>query len=101
MSCGGGSDAGDRIREGLGTELARQAEGYRKVEMANPKAVDAGQRGDGVGVLDALACLDLAEERTAAIGGRELVLYRAGSVAIVSDLKSDAAAAFAGIFHRV
>ena len=67
----------------------------------DPEAIDARQRGDGVGVLDALRGLDLAEERAAPVGGDELVHDRAGAIAVVRDLQGDAAPAIRRVFHRV
>ena len=71
-------DAGDRVGEDLVAELAGNAERHRQIEMADPKAIDAVDRRHRVGVLDALRRLDLAEQRGAAVGGRELVGDGAG-----------------------
>jgi hypothetical protein len=68
--------------------------------MAHPQAIDSLQRGDRVGVLDALSGLDLAEKRAAAVRGHELVHDRPGTIPIVRDLQGDAAASSRRIFHR-
>ena len=69
--------------------------------MADPQAIDAGERGDGLGVLDALGGLDLTEQRAAAVCGGEFVHDGARPIAIMRDLQGDAAAAFWRVFHRV
>ena len=57
-------------------ELAGNAERHRKIEMADPQAVDAIDRGDGIGILGAFRRFDLAEQRGALVGGRELFRHR-------------------------
>ena len=71
---GRGADAGDRVGEGLRAEVARYAERNREIEMADPQAVDSRQSRDGVGILDALRRLDLAEERAAFLAAVNLSL---------------------------
>src|SRR5208337_5620596 len=70
---GGGADAGDRVGEGLRTEFSGNTERNREIEMPDPQAVDAWERGDGVGVFDAFRCLDLAKQRASPVGCGELV----------------------------
>ena len=101
MLGGSGSDARDGVGELFGAEFARHTERYRKVEMADPEAVDAGQRRDRVGVFHALRRLDLAEQSAALVGRRELLGDRARPIAVMRDLKGDAAATFGCVFHGV
>ena len=100
MLAGGVADARNRVGEHLRAELSRHAERNRKVEMAHPQTIDPRQRGDGVGVVDTLGGLDLAEKRAAAIRGDELVDDGARPIAIVRDLQGDAAASVRRVFHR-
>ncbi len=101
MLAGGVADARDRVGERLRAELAWHAERNRKVEMTHPQTIDSRQRGDGVGVVDTLGGLDLAEERAAAVRGDELVDDRARPIAIVRNLQGDAAASVGRVFHRL
>ena len=68
----------DRTLEFRVLELAGDAERDRKVEMADPKAVDPVDGGHRVGILDAFRRLDLAEQGRTLVGGRELVGDRPG-----------------------
>ena len=99
MLASGIANASDRVSERLRAELSRHAERNRKVEMAHPQTVDSRKRGDGVGVLNALRGLDLAEERAAAVRGDELVHNGTGAIAIVRDLQGDAPPSIGRVFH--
>ena len=82
-------------------ELAGDAERRGQVEMADPEAVDAVERGDRVGVLDAGPGLDLGEEGRARIGGGELVQHGAAPVEVVRHAQRHAALAVGHVFHAV
>ena len=96
---------GDHLGDGLGefgvVEFAGNAERDAEIEMADPQAVDARDGGDGVGILDPVGGLDLGEEGGALVGGGELVLDRAGPVAVMGDLEGHAAAAFGRVLDGV
>ena len=72
-------------------ELAGNSERDRKIEMADPQAVDAIDGSDGIGVLDALRRLDLANEGGALVGGGRTSRPRAGPVVVMRDLQGNAA----------
>ena len=93
------ANPGDRVGKCLRAELSWHAERNRKVEMTHPQTVDSRQRRDGVGVLNALRGLDLAEERAAPVGGDELVHNGPGAIAIVRDLQGDAAPSIGRVLH--
>ena len=99
MLAGGVANSRDRVGECLRAELSWHAERNRKVEMAHPQTVDSRQRRDGVGVLNALRSLDLAEERAAPVRGDELVHNWTGAIAIVRDLQGDAPPSIGRVFH--
>ena len=63
MLLAGLRDRSDRVGEVPVLELAGDAERAAEIEMADPQAVDALERGDRIGVLDPLAGLDLGEQR--------------------------------------
>src|SRR4051794_24873270 len=50
-------------------ELARDAEGVRQVEVADPEDVDAGDGGDSLDILDAAGGLDLRDQEGFPVGG--------------------------------
>ena len=69
--------------------------------MPDPKTVHARQRGDGVGILDALRGFDLAEQRAASVCRSELVFDGPRPVAVMRDLEGDAAAPLGRVLHGI
>ena len=78
------------------SNCARNAQRYRQVEMADPQQVDAVDGGDGIGVLDALGGLDLADKGGALVGAAEFVGDGAGPVIVMGDLRAQRRATPAG-----
>ena len=91
-----GADAGDRVGKGLRAEFAGNTERNREIEMPDPQAIDAWERGDGVCVFDAFRRLDLAKQRASTVGCGELVFDGPRPVTVMRDLQSDAAARLPG-----
>ena len=91
----------DRGEEILVLELAGDAQRRGQVEMADPEAVDAVERGDRVGVLDAGPGLDLGEEGGARVGGGELLQDGTAPVEIVRHAQRHAALAVGHVLHAV
>ncbi len=91
----------DRLAKDLAVEVAGHAQRDREVEMADPQAIHARQRGQHLGVLHALRGFDLAEEGGARIGRGEFFPDLAGAVAVVRHLQRHAALAVRRVFHSI
>ena len=74
---------------------------HGKVEVPDPEAVDAVDRGDLFRVLYAGRRLDLREKRGAGVRGGELVENGAARVMVVRDAERHAALALRRVFHAV
>ena len=90
----------DRLHEIGMRELPGNAERRAQVEMADPQAVDALDRGDRVGVLDARGGLDLGEQAGALVRAGEPVMDRARvAVVLMRDAERHAAAPGGRVFE--